>query len=74
MGKEFHNLEDLFRTQMEHREQNPSPDVLRKLKKRLWWSDFMGFHPARVNIGYVTLVLGGATVLLLNTDISYNFV
>jgi PKD repeat protein len=59
MGQEFHSLEEVFRNTLSGKAETPSPEVLRRLKKRLRRADFFSLNPRKINIVYTTLLVGG---------------
>ncbi len=65
MEQKSNQLESLFRTACEQQAVTPSSRVLRKLRTRLWISDFMSVNPRKVNFVYTALLIGGITSVAL---------
>jgi PKD repeat protein len=59
MGRNSQQFEELWRKSFEKSKLEPSPRVLRKLKFRLWTSDFLSINPRKFNILYTSLMIGG---------------
>jgi PKD repeat protein len=59
MDQYSQNFENLFRKHTEMLVERPSKKVLRKLRFRLWASDFFSFNFKRVNFVYSIALLGG---------------
>lgn len=58
MGQHSQELEKLFRKLAEQYHLNPSGKILRKLRFRLWVSDFFSFSLRKVNFIYSLLFIG----------------
>ncbi len=65
MDQHSQELENLFRKLSEQQKLNPSASVLRKLKFRLWMSDFFSLNLRKVNFLYTIAFIGGVTSCIL---------
>ena len=65
MDQHSQELENLFRKLSEQHKLNPSASVLRKLKFRLWMSDFFSLNLRKVNFLYTAALIGGVTSCIL---------
>lgn len=59
MDKNLQAFEDLLRKTLQKSEVSPSPEVLRKLRFRLWASEFFGLNLRKMNILYTGIIIGG---------------
>jgi PKD repeat protein len=58
------HLETIFRNAIGNKTIEPSEKLLRKLKARLWFSDFLSVNPRKMNFVYTTILLGGVTAFI----------
>jgi hypothetical protein len=64
MERQIQTIETVFREACERQTASPSEKTLRRLKTRLWLSDFLSVNPRKINIVYTTLLIGGAVALI----------
>ncbi len=73
MSRNDLNIEDLFRTQMETYQVDPSPGLWQKVHSRILWKQFLGFSFQTFNVYYLAAVLSlaglGIFALLSGPDI-----
>ena len=72
MDKAFSNIEDLFQQSYKDHKEEVNSNVLRSIKRKLWWSDFFSLNFRKLNVVYVTLAVAAisTTPLLKNHDSS----
>lgn len=71
MDKTSGNLENIFRKAYDRYSPTPSSGVLRKIRFKLWISDFLSLKPNKFNVVYASLLLAGVTagiIFLPNRD------
>ncbi|MBN1597876.1 MAG: hypothetical protein JW894_06240 [Bacteroidales bacterium] len=69
MVKELQNLEKAFQEAFKGKRMQPSAGLLRRLRFRLWVSDFFSLQPRKLNIFYTVFLTGGiASGILLTTN------
>jgi PKD repeat protein len=67
MGQQSQSLEELFKNAFQNHTQMPSARILRRLRFRLWMTDFFSLNPKKFNIYYSALLTGSIiTVAVLN--------
>jgi hypothetical protein len=67
--KEDKALSELFRQKLGNTELIPSPDVSKKLMRKLARREFLRFNPARLNVWYAGgITIAGAALILLFTS------
>ncbi len=65
MAKDLQHLEEIFRKSFEGHREEPSGEVLKKLRQRLWLDDFFSVRPGKFNIVYTGLIAAGLATLML---------
>ena len=69
MDKSANNLENIFKEAFSRHSATPSSGVLRKIRLRLWVSDFFSIKLHKFNVVYTALLLGGlASGIFLLSD------
>jgi PKD repeat protein len=68
MNQKSQQLESLLRGLSEKYSEAPSPGVLRKIKFRLWLSDFFSTNFSKLNFIYSSVIIGGVVTAVLLTQ------
>jgi PKD repeat protein len=68
MDYKSQRLEELFQKAYQKHTQVPSAKVLRRLRFRLWMSDFFSFKPRKLNVYYITLLTGSIISVFILTN------
>jgi len=72
MSRNDLNMENIFRTQMENYQVDPSPGLWQKVHSRILWKQFLGFSFQTFNVYYLTLALSlagiGSIALFSNSE------
>lgn len=68
MSKEGYNIEDFFRKGFVDYSKAPDSDVLKKIKRKLFWEDYFSLRYYKFNVGYTSIIIAGLILLLSNNS------